>query len=195
MSKKIVFGISGTICSGKGVVAQTLKTLGCDVDTLSSVIREELKLRNIEPIRKNLQDEGNRLREEYGSQVLAERLLSKYSVDTKPLVIDGIRNIAEIDYLRENSRFTLIGVDAPQELRWQRLNSRKRDSDILSYDKFVADDARDRGHNEPLNGQQVDMCLAQADYLLYNDEEFYKLEDSKLYKELMSIYRKILIKN
>lgn len=193
--KKLVIAVSGTLCSGKGLVAQILKSKGCDIDTFSSVIRDELKLKGIlEANRKQLQDEGNRLRKEFGSRVLAERLLLKHKDITRPLVIDGLRNVGEIEYLKQHSNFFLIGVDASIETRYKFTQRRKTDKDRVDYDTFVALDTRDRGVNEPMNGQQVGMCLTYADFLIYNDEEFIKLEDSKFYKQVLEIYEEIMKK-
>jgi dephospho-CoA kinase len=190
--KKLVIGITGTIASGKDTVGGILHAKGFNHIILSAIIRDEITARGLEPTRKNLQDVGNDLRKQFGGQVLVERALNKFKSYDVPLVIDGIRNLDEINFLKENSDFKLIGVDAPFEVRWARVKLRNRDSDLLNHDKFVIDDARDRGFNEPLNGQQVSMCLVQADFLINNDEEFARLEDSKLYREVSEIYRKIL---
>jgi len=190
--QKIVIGTSGTLCAGKGVVAEILKSKGCDVVTLGTIVRESMNYKGIIATRENQQDEGNTLRKEFGGQVLAERALKKYSDSDKPLVIDGIRNIAEIEYLKKHSKFFLIGVDAPIELRWKRSVDRDRDPGHKDYDKFVIDDARDKGLNEPESGQQVGMCLVQADFLIYNDEEYDILENSKLYKQIDEIYWRIV---
>jgi dephospho-CoA kinase len=192
--KKLVIAVSGTLCSGKGLVAKILKSRGCDIDTFSSVVKNELYSRRIEITRTNLQDEGNRLRKEFGGQVLAERLLAKYERSTKPLVIDGLRNIGELEYLKKHSNCILIGVDAPLEFRWELTQKRKSEKDLIGYDTFVELDARDKGYNEPLNGQQVGMCLTHADFLIYNDEEFDRLENSKFYKQVIEIYEEILKK-
>lgn len=189
--KKTVIGITGTIASGKDVVAKILKDKGCHVISLGEIIREELNKRGLPITRKNQQDLGNELRQDYGGHILAERALKKFQSYSTPLVINGIRNLDEIKYLKENSKFYLIGIDAPLELRWERVKKRNRDQDLLNHDKFVIDDARDRGFGEPLNGQQVGMCLVHADFLIINDEEFESLEKSKLYSEINNIYRKI----
>jgi len=202
-TKKLVIAVSGTLCSGKGLVARVLKSKGCDTDTFSSVVKDELRSRGIlEPTRTQLQDEGNRLRKAFGGQVLAERLLSKYKNSIRPLVIDGLRNVGEIDYLKKNSNFFLIGVDAPIELRYKFTRGRKTSKDNVDYDTFVALDTRDRGANEPLTGQQVGMCLTYADFLIYNDEEFTpyndnlaELQHSKFYIQVLEIYDEILKKN
>lgn len=191
---KIVIGISGTLCSGKGVVAEILRSKGFDATTLGAIVRESLNSKRIETTREAQQDEGNRLRKEFGGQVLAERALAKYSGSFVPLVIDGIRNVAEIEYLRKNSRFFLIVIDAPFELRFRRSNKRNRDPRLGDYDLFKAEDARDRGLNEPESGQQVGECMKRADFTIMNDEEFTRLEHSKIYRETIKIYEKIMKK-
>jgi dephospho-CoA kinase len=192
MNKKMVIGVCGTLCSGKGIVTEILRSKGCDVTTLGTIVRESLDSKGVETTREAQQDEGNLLRKEFGGQILAERALKKYVHSANPLVIDGIRNIAEIEYLKEHSRFFLIGVDASLELRWKRSVHRNRDPGHKDYDTFINDDARDRGTNEPANGQQVGMCLVQADFLIMNDEEYVDLESSKLYKDVNRIYEKIM---
>ncbi len=192
IGKKLVVGITGTIASGKDVVAKILKDKGFQTISLGEVIRDELRSKGIEINRKTQQDLGNQWRKEFGGHILAEKALKKYQSYDAPLVINGIRNLDEVKYLKENSDFKLIGVDAPLETRWLRVQARNRDADLLNHDRFVIDDARDKGFNEPLNGQQVGMCLVQADFLINNDEEFTgPLENSKLYKDVNEIYRKL----
>jgi len=192
MDKKIIIGVCGTLCSGKGVVSEILRSKGCDVTTLGAIVRESLNSKGIEATREAQQNEGNALRKEFGGQILAERALKKYIHTDNILVIDGIRNVAEIEYLKAHSKFFLIGVDASLELRWKRSIHRNRDPGHKDYDTFINDDARDRGTNEPANGQQVGMCLVQADFLIMNDEEYVDLESSKLYKDVNKIYREII---
>ncbi|MGV8171884.1 MAG: AAA family ATPase [Candidatus Woesearchaeota archaeon] len=192
MDKKVIIGVCGTLCSGKGVVSEILKSKGCDVITLGAIVRESLNSKNIATTREAQQNEGNALRKEFGGQILAERALKKYLHSTNPLVIDGIRNISEIEYLKKHSKFFLIGIDASIESRWKRSLQRNRDPGHKDYDKFVSDDARDKGRNEPDSGQQVSLCLVQADFLIMNDEEYVDLESSKLYIRVNDIYRKII---
>lgn len=190
--KKLVIGITGTLSAGKDVVASILREKGFQIISLGEVIRDELNSKGIETTRKNQQDLGNQLRREHGGHVLAQRALEKYRSYSAPLVINGIRNLDEIRFLKNNADFHLIAVDAPLEIRWQRVMKRNRDPDLLNHDRFVIDDARDKGFNEPLNGQQVGMCLVQADFLVNNDEDFEgPIENSKLYKQVNEIYRKV----
>ncbi|MGV8151033.1 MAG: AAA family ATPase [Candidatus Woesearchaeota archaeon] len=196
-NKKLVIGLTGTIASGKATIAELLKQKGFTLQVLSAIIADELRKEGREVVRTSLQDKGNDLRAKLGGQALVELTLKKHQSYSTPLVIDGIRNLDEINYLRKRDDiiFYLIGVDAPIETRWNRINKRNRDIDLLDHDKFILDDARDRGFNEPLNGQQVGMCLVQADFLINNDEDFTgPIEHSKLYKDMNEIYRKIMKK-
>jgi dephospho-CoA kinase len=189
---KIVIGISGTLCSGKGLVAEILKSKGCDVTTLGAIVRESLNSQGIETTRENQQNEGNRLRKEYGGQILAQKALERYAESNAPLVIDGIRNISEIEYLEKNSKFYLIAVDALLDIRFGRSNKRNRDPHLGDYDIFKMEDERDRGLNEPENGQQVGKCMDRADFRIINDDEFIILHHSKVYKETIKIYDEIV---
>jgi dephospho-CoA kinase len=192
MSQKIVIGICGTLCAGKGIVSEILGSKGCDVIKLGAVVRESLNSQGIEATREAQQNEGNRLRSEFGGQVLAEKVLEKYANSPAPLVIDGIRNMAEIEYLEKHSKFFLIGVDAPFEDRFERSNKRNRDAKLGDYDTFKATDERDQGLNEPETGQRVGDCMQRADFTIVNDEDYVRLEHSKIYRETIKIYEEIM---
>jgi dephospho-CoA kinase len=191
---KIVVGITGTILAGKGTVVDILKSKGFNHVSVRDLIKEELARQNMPVSRSNMQNLGNIMRRKHGLEYWMKIALNKYATDNTPLIIESLRNPAEITYLKNNSKFYLIGMDAPFEVRLERVKKRDLDMDKRDQDTFVFDDARDKGYNEPLNGQQVGMCLVQADFLIYNDEESDRLEDSKIYKEVMEIYDKIMKK-
>lgn len=190
--RKTVIGICGTLCSGKGVVSGILKDKGCDTTTLGAIVRQSLDSKGMETTRENQQDEGNRLRKEFGGQILAQKAFERFAKSKAPLIIDGIRNIAEVEYLEKNARFFLIGVDAPLELRFDRSKKRNRDPQLGDYDIFQMEDARDQGVNEPATGQQVGECMKRADFMIMNDKEYRKLENSELYAETLKIYDRIM---
>jgi dephospho-CoA kinase len=188
---KIIVGITGTILAGKGTVVDILKFKGFKHVSIRDLIREELARQNMPLSRANMQDMGNLMRKKHGLEYWIKIALEKYANDNTPLIIESLRNPAEITYLKNNSKFFLIGMDAPFEIRLERVKKRDADLDRKDQDTFEFDDARDKGFNEPLNGQQVGMCLVQADFLIYNDEEFTDLKSSKIYKEVMEIYGKV----
>lgn len=88
------------------------------------------------------------------------------------LVVDGIRNLGEVDRLRTlfGYRFTLIALVSSQECRWNRVGVSDYEAKGLTRADFLADDARDR--NEEVDwGQQVELCVDQSDIVISNSSD------------------------
>ena len=167
---RIVIGLVGSLCSGKGTVADHLKYLGFSYEILSDRVREEARARGLEITRTILQDIGNELRETFGGQILVERTLPLIIDKRSNLVIDSIRNPDEIDYLRDVLGATIIGIDAPREIRlqWYLARAKERGEDGTTSEDFYRHDNRDWGIGEQSCGQQVKKCLEMADSILFN---------------------------
>ncbi|MGC8812046.1 MAG: AAA family ATPase [Candidatus Aenigmatarchaeota archaeon] len=176
-----VIGITGTIASGKDTVKRILQArFNCYTVSLSSVIRAELeKKKNKNFSRKNMQDLGNELRKKYGSKILAMLAVEYLQKDKEVIIVDGIRNPGEIDFLRQKfkDKFVLIGVDAPPEIRFERIRKRNDSSDPKTWEEFLEIDKRDQGENEPEYGQRTKDCLKKADFLIVNDSSLEDLEN------------------
>ena len=180
----MIIGLTGRIASGKGVVAEFLKSK-FEYTTTSSVIRAEAEKFGILDTRGNLQDLGNKVRKEEGGGAWMKRLI-QYVDLTKGYVVDGIRNPGEIEELRNLSSFYLIAVDAPRKLRYRRFIERDKEGDRLDWESFLKADERDFGINEPSYGQQVMKCMKMADYLILNSGnlELFKRRIKKVYDEI-----------
>jgi dephospho-CoA kinase len=169
-------GLTGTNGAGKGECAAFLKSRGYAVHSLSDILREELRERGLEAARDNLIRIGNELRETFGPDVLARRTAAKI---TAPAVIDSIRNVREVECLRELPGFILLAVDAPLEVRFERAAARGRDESAATPEEFR------KKEEEEMNGgtsaQQLGACMAIADRLIVNDgtleELHHKLEE------------------
>ncbi|MEK7177879.1 MAG: hypothetical protein AAB705_03570, partial [Patescibacteria group bacterium] len=115
------------------------------------------------------------LRREFGNEVLANRTMSQLNRRrgrvSRPIIIEGIRNPGEIEFLKKNSNFILIGVKANRELRFKRLLSRGKEWDPETYEDFLKVDRRDIGVGQNKSGQQVGKCLAYSDYVLTNNKD------------------------
>jgi len=175
---KMIIGLTGSICAGKGEVVNYLKSLGFEAHSLSDVLREELAKRGIEKTRDNLIALGNDLRREHGNGVLA-KIISQKLVPSKNIVVDSIRNPEEIQELRHVQGFFLVGVDALEEVRFQRMISRNRPGDPKTLEEF-------RKINENLgvaHCQQVSHCMSMADCILLNNvplQSFHRKIDKML---------------
>lgn len=166
---RTIFGLVGPIASGKQVLADFLKERGFRYISLSDEVREEALNRKLATKRENLQNVGNSLRREFGLDILAVRALAKIDPETKLLVVDSIRNVGEISYLRRHLPIKIIGIDAPAEIRLGRFLARAlvRHEDGITAEDFWKADRRDRGENTT-TGQQVDLCLLGSDIVIDN---------------------------
>ncbi|MFA5796686.1 MAG: AAA family ATPase [Candidatus Woesearchaeota archaeon] len=179
---KLIIGLTGTMNSGKGTVAELIESHGFEHFILSKIIKEETATQYLTVTRENLQDMGDKLRKEHGLGALAK--LAFECSKTDKVLIDGIRNPGEIDFLKEHGRFFLVAVDAPIELRYQRAQERKSEKDSVSFEQFIHDDERDLGINQPGNGQQVQACIDCADAIINNIS---REESEARVRELMNI--------
>jgi len=173
----MIIGLTGTMACGKDVIADILKKKGFISLTLSDEVKEEAKTRGVEIIRENLQNIGNEMRKESGNGILAQRALRKVTDPQKNYVINGIRNTAEVAELKNWPSFYLIAVDAPQQMRFQRMIQRNHASDPKNFYDFMRLDAIDQGLNQDENGQQVKACIQLAEYHIFNEFSAERLTD------------------
>lgn len=173
-----IVGITGYLASGKDTIANYLIEKGFNHYSLSDELRSILKEKGVEQTRENQQKVGNELREKYGSDYLAKRVIEKAK---EPAVITSIRSIGEVEFLK-NRGMKLIFVDAPIETRYQRILDRKREGEeVLSFDQFKAQEEVEKGSSS--TSQQLHKVADLADYTIINDgtfEEFNKKVDQVL---------------
>lgn len=169
--KRVVVGLVGPIASGKGFLAKYLVANGFSHFSLSDRVREEVDLRGLKRERETLQDVGNELRANFGGCVLAVRTATLIPEEVELVVVEGIRNPSEVNYLREVFGITIIGVDAAIELRlaWYLERAKSRGEDEVTAESFYRANARDLGEGEGTYGQQGGECLRLADIRLFND--------------------------
>ena len=167
--QKITLGLTGSFGSGCSTLAEALNAHGYRRISLSAAIRTEWNQQHSEagttPSRKELQDLGNALRETKSTSYLAQVAATEAKASSGNIVFDGIRNLAEAQYLREAfPNFFLIAVWCPQQERWKRIQSEYNGSET----DFMADDERDK--DEELSfGQQVQLCVDNADIVISNE--------------------------
>lgn len=186
----MIIGLTGSLAAGKGVVSDFLKNKGFVYLSLSDELREILKENKIQLTRENLQNWGNKLREEQGFEVLARKVTEKIkNQEYKNAVVDGIRNPHEVDFLEKNLReFFLVAVDAPQRVRFERMVSRNRESDPIIWENFLLVDNKDQGIGEKDSGQGVGKCMKKAKFVLINDGNLEEVEKKieRLYQDINS---------
>ncbi len=168
----MVIGLTGPNASGKGEVANYIKSKGFIYYSLSDILRREAKKQGIKPLRENLIKLGNDLRKKSGSSVLADLLMNELSKDGN-CIVDSIRNPDEVSTLRKIPGFTMLGIDAPLKKRFERSLKRERPGDAKTLQDFIEKEEKENKEN-PQN-QQLKKCLLMADLVIINDSSIKEL--------------------
>ncbi len=190
MKKKWYLGIVGPIASGKEECANFfIKQYGFVTFSLSTVLHKELEKKGVsEFTRKTLQDMGDELRRSNGDGVLAKKAVERLKEQPESVVITGIRNPGEIEYLKKLPNFILIGIDADAKIRFKRLLLRGKPWDPKNWKEFLKINRRDLGLGQDKSGQQVGACLKKVDYKVTNNNDL-----SSLYKKIEAFVKEFKI--
>ncbi len=171
-------GLTGYMGSGKGVLSGMLQERGFRYISLSDIVRGEATKRGLDHTRENLQNIGNDLRAQRGAGVLGIKVREAVLADQQAKwVIDGIRNPACIEELRELPEFKIVGVSAGDELLVDRVLERRREGLSMTRDDVYERLKREKGDGEPEDGQQVRKCLDMVDFFMLNEGTIEDLEN------------------
>ena len=168
----MIIGVAGRIGAGKETLTKFLRDNGFEYFETRKIIEESLKEQGKELSRTNMQDLADSWRAEFGAGALMKKILERMGED-KNFIIDSLRNSGEAKFLREKigGNFVLIGVDAPREIRFERIAKRGKQSDMLDWDNFLKVDERDNFDPDNPMGQQTGMLLEMADFVIMNDKD------------------------
>jgi deoxycytidylate deaminase len=76
-----------------------------------------------------------------------------------------LRTLGEIETLRKKGKFILLAVDAEPKIRYQRVSVRGTSTDNVSFEKFLADEAKEMTSTDP-NKQNLKKCIEMADFII-----------------------------
>ena len=184
----MIIGLTGKNAAGKGETAKYLEKNGFISYSLSDIIRDECKERNLLPTRDNMIIVGNDLRTKNSPNYLAVKMNQKIAEGLRNnknanFAIDSIRSPYEANELKKIKNFKLIGIDADSKLRFQRMLKRDRIGDAKTFENFLLDEKKENLKND--NGQQLDNTFAMSDVVVKNEETL-----SELYKKLDELIKK-----
>ncbi len=163
-----VIGTVGLPGSGKGEAATVAREEGIPVVTMGDVVRQETEARGLDPAK----DHGTvaqALREEDGPTAIAERSLPMIEDRLEGhdvVLVDGIRSDVEVDVFEDRfgEDFTLVSIEAPFEIRAERIDARGRDaSEDDGGEGLAARDERERGFG-------MDDAMDRADVVVENTD-------------------------
>lgn len=143
MTKKLILGFAGEMASGKGAAAKYfVERHKAATYRFSTILRDVLRRLHLPEDRETLQTLSTLLRGAFGDDVLAKVMFEDARSDTHPLiVIDGVRRLEDVKYLREIPEFKLCYITAPMKTRYERLILRAENPDdkTKTYTQFEKD--------------------------------------------------------
>jgi predicted RNA binding protein with dsRBD fold (UPF0201 family)/dephospho-CoA kinase len=143
-----VIAFVGMPGAGKTEASNVARRIDIPVVVMGDVLREEVKKRGLPPTDENIGGVANQLRREEGMDAIARRCIPEieaYEGKSDIVVVDGIRGIAEVETFKKelDDNFTLVKIDAPFELRLERLKGRGRSDDVGSVEWLRQRDERE----------------------------------------------------
>jgi dephospho-CoA kinase len=182
----LIIGITGTLGAGKGTVVEYLVNYkGFNHFSVRAYLLEEIKRRDLPENRDSMVLVANELRTMHGASYVTDQLYNEAARIGKNCIIESIRTPGEIDSLREKGNFVLFAVDADPEIRYQRIVHRSSETDQISYETFLDNEAREMTSTDPYK-QNLKACIIQADFVMNNNDT---KED--LYHQIEEIFQQI----
>lgn len=135
-----IIGIAGTLATGKDTVAEYLaEQFGYRHISTGDIVRELAMAEHGSIERPVLYETAKSHRESEGAGFLVKRALEH----DPPLVITGLRSLGEAKALKDGGGILLF-IDAPIEVRYERMRSRQRDNETaLTLDGFKQNEAKE----------------------------------------------------
>lgn len=139
---KLIIGLTGLQGCGKGTIADILqREYQAGYFRFSSILGDILTRLAQEKTRDNFIKLSNLLRQGFGEDILSYAIERDALQSDKDLVvIDGIRRAEDIVALEPLPSFKLIAVEAPADLRFERLKMRheKPGEQNLNWEQFLS---------------------------------------------------------
>jgi dephospho-CoA kinase len=182
----LIIGITGTLGAGKGTVVEYLVgKKGFYHYSVRAFLLKEINLRGMPENRDSMVVVANELRGRYGPSYVTDQLFHEAAVIGRDCIIESIRTPGEIESLRQKGKFFLFAVDADPEIRYRRISERQSETDHISFETFVDNEAREMNASDP-NKQNLKACIRQADFLFTNNGE-----KKDLFRKVEKVLRQI----
>jgi len=175
---KIILGLNGPLAAGKGTIAQYLKNkYAATVYAFSTPLRDILDRIYQPQTRVNMQDLSLDLRNRFGDDLLSSVIAKDATNDKNQIiVVDGVRRLPDIKYLRGLPGFHLITVVTDQKVRWERMVQRDQNPDDTekTFAQFQKDEQAEAEKHIAEVGQTAEFSINNNGSL---DDLYQQIED------------------
>ncbi|MDD5616392.1 MAG: dephospho-CoA kinase [Candidatus Methanoperedens sp.] len=164
--------------SGKSEASTVARSMKIPVVSMGDVVREEAAKRGLPSTDENIGGIGTELRKNEGMDAISKRCVPKIRAhETDVVVIDGTRNIEEVNYFKKQFGidFKLIAINAPFDLRFERVKKRARSDDMTGIKELKRRDEREKGWGLDKAMELADITLNNTSSLKGFQEEIRKL--------------------
>jgi dephospho-CoA kinase len=183
----LIIGLTGPAGAGKDISAEYMaKKFGFENRSGGDILRSYIKKLDLSIDKPKIVAMGNFLRENYGVDFVASRAIGED--DKKGVVYSGFRSPSEAKYVKSRGGY-VVYIDAPTELRHQRILERARTDDARDKELLIKNDQQEYTATND-SGENLDKVKEVADYVIINDGD---LED--LYKKLDDLAEELNIKS
>jgi dephospho-CoA kinase len=173
-----IIAFVGMPASGKSEASKIARGLNIPVVNMGDVVREETARCGLPPTDENIGGTGTRLRREEGMDAIARRCVPKVRLlDSPVIVVDGTRNIEEVNYFKKQfgDNFKLVAIDAPFDIRFERVKKRARSDDTCNTEELKRRDEREKGWGLYKAIEMADITISNANSLEKFHEQVKKL--------------------
>jgi len=150
--------------SGKSEAVAVAREMGLSVVNMGDAVRAEARQRGLPQTDEYLGQVATEMRQQQGMDVWTHYILEHVEQKVRnPVIIDGIRNIEEIETFRQNiDKFILVAIHASPQSRYQHLMQRGRSDDSISEQALRRRDQRELGWG-------LGTVIAMADAVIVNE--------------------------
>ena len=181
---KIIIGLVGHIACGKEAVKKYIVEKYHAKDCrFSTSLRDVVHRLDIPESRENLQKLSTALRTGFGEDILAKVIAFDASkLDSDIVIIDGVRRMADIKYLKELPNFYLVKIIADAKVRYERVRSRNENAGDKdkTFEQFLADEQNETEKEIPVVMDFAKIAIDNNSSL----KDLYKQTDSIISKYL-----------
>ncbi|MCL4438917.1 MAG: flagellar hook-basal body complex protein FliE [Candidatus Thermoplasmatota archaeon] len=169
--QEIMLIVTGMPGSGKDEFVQVAKQLGWMDVHMGNTVKDYAKKHGVPEDDSQIGKFASEERKLHGMDVWARRT-SELIKDPDRTIVDGLRNIEELDFFRNKfSNVRVIAIYANQEERLRRIKKRSRPDDIKDEAGLVKRDTRELEWG-------IGRTISLSDFMLVNDRTLQEFRDN-----------------